>query len=104
MFLKIDKEEYERLKIHSQTVSGRHLNVRLIIVGKHINKPISLSDNNSFVKFKNQTKEYSYFNQEIKAIYNQISNSSDFIDILDYCEFQEVISSGGNGGKCTFGL
>jgi len=103
MWLSVDRESYKNIIGKSERVSGRFVQVRLKLVGKHPNKPMEIDGNDTYKRFYRQVKEYSFFNKEIKAISDKMKDSKDFVDILEYIEFDECISSGGNGGKCTFG-
>lgn len=103
MWLSIDRESYINMIGKSERVSGRFVQVRLKLEGKHPNKPMEIDGDNTYKKFLKRVKEYSYFNKEIKAICDKMTDTKDFLDVLEHLEFEECISSGGNGGKCTFG-
>lgn len=103
MWLSVDRECYKNIIEKSESVSGRYVEVRLKLVGKHPNKPMEIDGNGTYKRFYKQVKEYSFFNKEIKAISDKMEKVNNFLDLLECFEFQQVLKSGGNGGKCTFG-
>lgn len=98
MFEKKDYNEFIKLDIDQKTFANKVLVARLNIKNNnHVNKEIQIN-NDTFKEYKCRVFQYSLFNKEIKEIWNKISKSETWLDILDYIEIDLISSSGCNGG------
>jgi len=98
MFEKKDYEGFEKLMKEQKTFANRILFARLIMNNKkHVNKEIEVTVDN-FKVYKCRVFQYSMFEKELKEVWNKISKSEKWIDLLDYIEFDLVSTSGCNGG------